>query len=146
MSSKTLFDKIWDSHVVNRIENGPEVLYIDRHFIHEVTSLQAFNGLRTKDIPVFRPAQTITTADRNVPTQNQHLPIADRLSEIQESNPVQQVKMSPDNQAVALEGSDLAEVFDIDLYKKYCLMQGFNDIDFLLNPKTKIEAYEARHR
>ncbi len=80
---KTLFEKIWDAHVVKKIENGPEVLYIDRHFIHEVTSPQAFDGLRNRNIPVFRPAQVVATADHNVPTINQHLPIGDELSRLQ---------------------------------------------------------------
>jgi 3-isopropylmalate/(R)-2-methylmalate dehydratase large subunit len=80
MKSKTLFDKIWDSHVVRSIEDGPDVLYIDRHYIHEVTSPQAFNGLKERGIPVFRPAKTIATADHNIPTIDQHLPIRDELS------------------------------------------------------------------
>jgi 3-isopropylmalate/(R)-2-methylmalate dehydratase large subunit len=80
MKPKTLFDKIWDSHVVRSIENGPDVLYIDRHYIHEVTSPQAFNGLKERGIPVFRPGKTLATADHNVPTKNQHLPIHDQLS------------------------------------------------------------------
>ena len=53
--AKTLFDKIWEKHVVDRIPDGPEVLYIDRHFIHEVTSPQAFAGLERRGIKVFRP-------------------------------------------------------------------------------------------
>ncbi len=80
MEPSTLFDKIWDSHVVHHIENGPQALYIDRHFIHEVTSPQAFAGLRARGIGVFRPGQTVATADHNVPTINQHLPIRDALS------------------------------------------------------------------
>jgi 3-isopropylmalate/(R)-2-methylmalate dehydratase large subunit len=80
MNSKTLFDKIWDSHVVKSIADGPDVLYIDRHYIHEVTSPQAFNGLKERGIPVFRPDRTIATADHNIPTRNQHLPISDQLS------------------------------------------------------------------
>jgi 3-isopropylmalate/(R)-2-methylmalate dehydratase large subunit len=76
----TLFDQIWDAHVVARSEGGPDVLYIDRHFIHEVTSPQAFDGLRKRGLPVFRPGQTIATADHNVPTENQHLPIREALS------------------------------------------------------------------
>lgn len=78
--AKTLFDKVWDSHVVHQVEDGPQVVYIDRHYIHEVTSPQAFNGLRNRGIPVFRPKQTIATADHNVPTKDQHLPIKDALS------------------------------------------------------------------
>lgn len=81
--ASTLFDKIWDSHVVHAIEDGPQVVYIDRHFIHEVTSPQAFAGLKKRGIGVFRPDQTIATADHNVPTKDQHLPIKDVLSKHQ---------------------------------------------------------------
>ena len=77
---KTLFDKIWDAHVVKNIPKGPSVLYIDKQFIHEVTSPQAFDGLRKRGIQVFRPKQTIATADHNTPTIDQHLPIKDELS------------------------------------------------------------------
>ena len=77
---KTLFDKVWDSHVVSSVENGPDILYIDKHLIHEVTSPQAFNVLEEKEIPLFRPNQVVATADHNVPTENQHLPIQDALS------------------------------------------------------------------
>jgi 3-isopropylmalate/(R)-2-methylmalate dehydratase large subunit len=80
---QTLFDKIWEKHVIKRQEGHPDVFYIDRHFIHEVTSPQAFNGLRKRDLPVFRPNQTVATADHNVPTINQHLPIQDALSKMQ---------------------------------------------------------------
>ena len=83
MAGKTLFDKIWDMHIVSSIDNGPDVLYIDRHFIHEVTSPQAFAGLDQRGIKVFRPEQTIATADHNVPTQDQHLPIKEALSRTQ---------------------------------------------------------------
>ncbi|MEZ4955722.1 MAG: 3-isopropylmalate dehydratase large subunit [Saprospiraceae bacterium] len=77
---KTLFDKIWDAHIVKAVEGGQDAIYIDRHFIHEVTSPQAFDGLRNRGIPVARPKQTIATADHNVPTINQHLPIREELS------------------------------------------------------------------
>jgi len=80
---KTLFDKIWDSHVVKQIEGGPSVLYIDRHLVHEVTSPQAFAGLDRRGIKVFRPEKTVATPDHNVPTINQHLPIQDQLSRLQ---------------------------------------------------------------
>ncbi|MBN1108723.1 MAG: 3-isopropylmalate dehydratase large subunit [Bacteroidales bacterium] len=80
MVPKTLFDKIWDSHVVKSVREGPDVLYIDRHYIHEVTSPQAFDGLRNRNIRVMRPNRTLATADHNIPTLNQHLPIADDLS------------------------------------------------------------------
>ncbi|EPR74878.1 3-isopropylmalate dehydratase large subunit [Winogradskyella psychrotolerans RS-3] len=78
--SKTLFDKVWDSHVVSTIENGPQILYIDKHLIHEVTSPQAFNELEDRGIPVFRPDQIVATADHNTPTLNQDQPIKDVLS------------------------------------------------------------------
>lgn len=77
---KTLFDKIWEKRVVKQISGGPAVLYIDRHFIHEVTSPQAFDGLRQRKLPVFRPQQVVATADHNVPTLNQHLPIKEAMS------------------------------------------------------------------
>jgi 3-isopropylmalate/(R)-2-methylmalate dehydratase large subunit len=80
---KTLFDKIWDRHVVKSQPGHPDVLYIDTHFIHEVTSPQAFAGLRQRGLPVFRPARTRATADHNVPTKDQHLPIKDALSRLQ---------------------------------------------------------------
>jgi 3-isopropylmalate/(R)-2-methylmalate dehydratase large subunit len=80
---KTLFEKIWEKHVVKTIEDGPAVLYIDRHFIHEVTSPQAFKGLEQRGQKVFRPKQVVATADHNVPTINQHLPIKEELSRIQ---------------------------------------------------------------
>lgn len=77
---KTLFEKIWEKHIVKTIDDGPSVLYIDKHFIHEVTSPQAFTGLNKRGIKVFRPQQVVATADHNVPTLNQHLPIKEELS------------------------------------------------------------------
>ncbi|QCW99866.1 3-isopropylmalate dehydratase large subunit [Aggregatimonas sangjinii] len=79
-AKKTLFDKVWDSHVVHHIENGPDVLFIDRHMVHEVTSPVAFLGLKNRGIPVMHPEKTFATADHNTPTINQHLPVADPLS------------------------------------------------------------------
>lgn len=80
---KTLFEKIWEKHIVQSIKDGPDVLYIDRHFIHEVTSPQAFAGLEKRGLKVFRPEKTIATADHNVPTIDQHLPIKEELSRLQ---------------------------------------------------------------
>ena len=79
-TKKTLFDKVWDSHVVSKIDNGPQILYIDKHLIHEVTSPQAFNELEDRGISVFRPDQIVATADHNTPTLNQDQPIKDELS------------------------------------------------------------------
>lgn len=80
MKPKTLFDKVWDSHVIYRQEGYPAVLYIDAHLIHEVTSPQAFNGLRKRGIKVFRPQSTWATEDHNVPTKDQDKPIQEPLS------------------------------------------------------------------
>jgi 3-isopropylmalate/(R)-2-methylmalate dehydratase large subunit len=85
---KTLFDKIWEKHVIKTIPDGPSVVYIDKHFIHEVTSPQAFAGIEKRGLKVLRPQNTVATADHNVPTINQHLPIKDELSRLQ----VQQLK------------------------------------------------------
>jgi 3-isopropylmalate/(R)-2-methylmalate dehydratase large subunit len=90
MKTKTLFDKIWDAHVVKQVEGGPDVLYIDRHLIHEVTSPVAFLGLKTRGLKVFRPEKTTATPDHNVPTINQHLSIKDELSRHQ----VEMLKMN----------------------------------------------------
>lgn len=78
--SKTLFDKVWDAHVVETIPNGPQVFYIDKHLIHEVTSPQAFAELKTRNIDVFRTQNIMATVDHNVPTIGQELPIKDLLS------------------------------------------------------------------
>jgi 3-isopropylmalate/(R)-2-methylmalate dehydratase large subunit len=83
LEPKTLFDKIWDAHVVHSVENGPDVLYIDQHMIHEVTSPQAFTGLKNRGLKVFRPERTLATADHNIPTKDQDKPIRDELSRLQ---------------------------------------------------------------
>jgi len=80
---KTLFDKIWDAHVVTAVEDGPTQLYIDRHYCHEVTSPQAFDGLRNRGLKVFRPEKTTLSPDHNIPTLNQDQPIADPVSKFQ---------------------------------------------------------------
>ena len=77
---QTLFDKVWDVHVVKQIADGPDVLFIDRHFIHEVTSPVAFLGLKNRNVDVMFPEKTFATADHNTPTINQHLPVGDPLS------------------------------------------------------------------
>ena len=77
---KTLVEKIWDNHLVKPLDEKSAVLYIDRHFIHEVTSPQAFSILEEKGVGVFRNDMTTATADHNVPTKNQHLPIENEAS------------------------------------------------------------------
>src|SRR5947207_13275057 len=77
---KTLSQKVWDAHVVRSEEGEPDLLYIDLHLVHEVTSPQAFDGLRLAGRPVRRPDLTLATMDHNVPTQNIDQPVADQVS------------------------------------------------------------------
>ena len=82
--AQTLYDKIWDNHVVYSDENSDlSLLYIDRHYIHEVTSPQAFDGLRINKRRVRRPDLTFATVDHNVPTTDRSLPIIDQISSLQ---------------------------------------------------------------
>ena len=80
---KTLAEKIWADHIVRQHEGEPDLIYIDLHLIHEVTSPQAFNGLRARGLKVFRPEQTTLTADHNTPTINQDQPVKDPISKNQ---------------------------------------------------------------
>ncbi|NNM22897.1 MAG: 3-isopropylmalate dehydratase large subunit [Flavobacteriaceae bacterium] len=97
---KTLFDKVWDAHVVDTIENGPQVLYIDKHLIHEVTSPQAFKELEDRGIPILRPQQIVATADHNTPTIDQHLPVKDLLSR----NQLKQLAINCEKNGITLYG------------------------------------------
>ena len=81
--SKTLFEKIWDKHVVDTLPDGTIQLYIDRLYCHEVTSPQAFAGLRARGLKPFRPAQITCMPDHNIPTLNQDKPIEDPISKNQ---------------------------------------------------------------
>src|SRR6478672_6966835 len=80
MRPRTLVEKVWDRHVVTRLPSGPDLLYVDLHLVHEVTSPQAFEGLRMAGRKVRRPDLTVATVDHNVPTTSRRLPIADQLS------------------------------------------------------------------
>ncbi len=80
---KTLAEKLWDSHVVHSAPGEPDLLYVDMHLVHEVTSPQAFDGLRLAGRTVYRPDLTLATEDHNVPTQHIELPIADPVSRTQ---------------------------------------------------------------
>lgn len=86
----TLFDKVWNAHVVKTLDGGRSVLFIDRHYIHEVTSPVAFLGLKNRGLKIFRPSQTVASPDHNVPTKDQHLPNDNEESRIQ-------LKMLQDN-------------------------------------------------
>ncbi len=97
---KTLFDKVWDAHVVKEIQDGPQILYIDKHLIHEVTSPQAFGELEQRGIPVFRPDQIVATADHNTPTIDQHLPVKDLLSR----NQLEQLTINCEKNGITLYG------------------------------------------
>ena len=79
----TLFDKIWDKHVVQQVEDGPTQLYIDRLYCHEVTSPQAFDGMRARGLKCFRPGQIFCMPDHNTPTHDQDKPIEDPVSKKQ---------------------------------------------------------------
>jgi len=81
--AQTLYDKIWEQHLVHRREDGTAILYIDRHLVHEVTSPQAFEGLRIAGRRVRRPDATLAVADHNVPTKDRAKGIEDETSRIQ---------------------------------------------------------------
>ncbi|NML57237.1 3-isopropylmalate dehydratase large subunit [Chryseobacterium cheonjiense] len=99
-SKKTIFDKVWDAHVVETIPNGPQIIYIDKHLIHEVTSPQAFAELESRNLGVFRPKQIVATADHNVPTWDQDKPIRDESSR----NQVQQLTENCNKNNIELYG------------------------------------------
>ncbi len=80
MQPKTLFEKIWDAHVVHAEKEQPSLLYVDLHLVHEVTSAQAFEGLRMSERTVRRPELTVATVDHNIPTTDRSLPVSDELS------------------------------------------------------------------
>lgn len=80
MKPQTIFEKIWNTHVVHQEDGYPALFYIDAHLVHEVTSPQAFDGLHQRGLPVFRRSRTWATMDHNVPTKNQHLQIKELLS------------------------------------------------------------------
>ena len=81
--SKTLYDKIWDSHLVDQQNDGTCLLYVDRHLVHEVTSPQAFEGLRIQNRKVRRPDLTLAVPDHNVPTSDRTAGILDKESKLQ---------------------------------------------------------------
>src|SRR5258707_15117469 len=83
MTARTLFEKIWDSHIVDRLDDGRCILYIDRHLVHEISSPQAFAGLRAAGRRVRRPGATVAVADHNVPTTDRSAGIADAGSRLQ---------------------------------------------------------------
>ena len=83
MAPKTMFEKIWESHLVHEEEGQSSVIYIDLHLVHEVTSPQAFEGLRLAGRPVRRPDLTIATVDHTTPTWDLSLPVTDEISKQQ---------------------------------------------------------------
>lgn len=111
----TLFDKIWDRHVVQKVEDGPTQLYIDRLYCHEVTSPQAFDGLRERGLQCLRPQKIICMPDHNIPTHDQDQPIVDPVSKKQVDTLERNCKefglthygvMSPDNGIVHVVGPE----------------------------------------
>ena len=113
--SKTLFDKIWDKHVVQIVENGPTQLYIDRLYCHEVTSPQAFDGMRARGLKCYRPKQIYCMPDHNTPTHDQDQPIQDPISKKQVDTLERNAKefglsyygmLSPDNGIIHVVGPE----------------------------------------
>ena len=111
----TLFDKIWDRHVVQQVEDGPTQLYIDRMYCHEVTSPQAFDGMRARKLKCFRPGQIFCMPDHNTPTHDQDKPISDPISKKQVDTLERNCKefslthfgmMSPDNGIIHVVGPE----------------------------------------
>ena len=107
MQPKTMFEKIWDAHVVQAEPGQPTILYIDLHLVHEVTSAQAFEGLRLADRPVRRTDLTVATADHNTPTWDLSIPVTDEISK---------------QQLDALSSN--CEEFGVLLYDRYSPYQG----------------------
>src|SRR3546814_14958697 len=92
MAAATLFEKLWQRHVVHEPEAGPPLLYMDRHLVYEVTSPQAFEGLRMGKRRLWRPQTVLATADHNVPTTSRSVGIIDPLSRIQFEQPSRNCK------------------------------------------------------
>ena len=97
---KTLFEKIWNSHVVAQPPDSPAVLYIDLHLIHEVTSPQAFTGLRKRGLKVRHPERTVATLDHSIPTTPHDGPIADALAAAQ----IKQMEVNAAEFGISLHG------------------------------------------
>lgn len=101
-AQKTLFDKIWDTHIVSQQAGAPTILYIDLHLVHEVTSPQAFTGLRQKGLRVRRPDRTLATMDHSTPTQDLHLPLVDSMADRQ----LRQMQVNCEEFGIPLYGID----------------------------------------
>ena len=108
MKKRTLYDKIWDSHVVYNNSNGTSLVYIDRHYIHEVTSPQAFEGIRVAKRKLWRADSNIAVPDHNIPTKNRKEGIKDAISKLQVDMPdrnceyfeIPEFKMTDPNQGI----------------------------------------------
>ncbi|WKZ46590.1 MAG: 3-isopropylmalate dehydratase large subunit [Anaerolineales bacterium] len=99
---KTIFDKIWDSHIVAQQDSAPAVLYIDLHLVHEVTSPQAFTGLRQRGLKVRRPEKTLATMDHSIPTTPLDIPLTDALAAAQ----IKQMEVNAAEFGIELHGMD----------------------------------------
>ena len=102
MTARTLFDKIWEAHVVAAEPDRPAVLYIDLHLVHEVTSPQAFAGLRARGLKVRRPDRTFATMDHSIPTLPRGLAVVDAEAEIQ----LRTLAVNCKDHGIALYGTD----------------------------------------
>ena len=83
MEALTLYDKVWQQHIVRQEDDGTALLYIDRHLVHEVTSPQAFEGLNMNDRPLWRKESILAVPDHNVPTTDRHQGISDPVAKLQ---------------------------------------------------------------
>ena len=110
--TKTLFQKIWDSHVVTEQVDAPAVLYIDLHLVHEVTSPQAFTGLRQRGLKVRRPEKTLATMDHSIPTTPLHVPMTDALAAAQ----IKQMETNAAEFGITLHGMTSAQRGIVDVF------------------------------
>ena len=111
---QTIIEKIWNQHVVDQQEGAPAILAIDLHLVHEVTSPQAFTGLRARGLKVRRPDRTVATADHSIPTTPRNLPIADEMAaaqvkQLERWHAMCSARVGPRVDHTALQGTDCWE-------------------------------------
>ena len=122
MPLKTMFEKIWDAHLVHEEPEQPSIIYIDLHLVHEVTSAQAFDGLRMAGRPVRRTDLTVPTADHNTPTWELTRPVVDEIS-------IKQLDALTKN----------CEEFGVTLYDRFSPMQGIVHINVRENVRRELD-------
>jgi hypothetical protein len=154
---KTLYDKLWDSHVIHVEADGTTLLHIDRQLLHEVTSAQAFEGLRQTGRPVWRKSANLAVCDHNVPTTNRKNGIADPVSKLQvdtrsrRSGPAHDHRPSSpfpatiDLEAQLVRTPDGDEYkFEISAFRKKCLVSGLDETGLALRYADEIREFESQ--